>query len=127
MKFLTGVFIFTCLAFPVFSQNSQNSSQDRFQALSESMGRTISSSQSKLEYYDQESRDTTSMKTFTFYRKKHEDLSRSLRDSEAKLDLLLRTNDRADTVKKERDFYEGLINELQSAKSDYDSWLKSAK
>ena len=124
MKFLTGLFIFTCLAFPVFSQDSAS---DRFQGLSEAMGRTLSSSQSKLEYYDQQSKDSTGMKTFTFYRKKHDDLSRALRDSEAKLDLLLRTNDRADTVKKERDFFEDLVNQLKTAKTDYDNWLRSSR
>ena len=124
MKFLTGVFIFTCLTFPVFSQSAAS---ERFKGLSDTMGRTLSNSQSKLEYYDSEVNDTTNMKTFTYYRKKHENYLKALRDSEAKLDLLIRTNDKADAVKKERDNYASLIDELESTKSDYDSWLRSVQ
>lgn len=113
-----------CLVLPCFSQSTAS---ERFRALSDAMGRTIEASNTKLENYNQDSTDAENMKTYTSYRRKYESLSSALKDSEMRLDRLIRTNDKASRVKDERDNYESLIKQLESAKSDYDSWLRNVK
>ena len=114
--------LLACLVFPCFSQSAAS---DRFRALSEAMGRTIEYSDSKLESLNQDAGDSEGMKTYTLYRRKHESLSNAIRDSEKKIDLLIRTNDRAAKVVDERNHYEDLLNELKTAKSEYDNWLRN--
>ena len=114
--------LLACLVFPCFSQSAAS---ERLTALSEAMGRTIEYSDSKLESLNQDTGDSEAMKTYTLYRRKHESISSALKDSEKRIDLLIRTNDRAAKVKEERDHYEALLSELKTAKTDYDNWLRS--
>lgn len=113
--------IFICVTFQGFSQNA---SSDRFKALSDSMGRTISSTTSKLETYDEMTRDNGNTRNYSYYNRKHEALKQALGESEMRLDLLIRTNDRNAVIKEERDNYEELLRHLEDLKSEYDSWLK---
>ena len=124
MKFFIAFMILVCVVFPGFSQSAAS---DRFQALSDSMDRTINSSNSKLESYDEFSSDSSNTNTFMRYNRRHEVLREALGDSESRLDLLIRTNDRPSLIKEERDNYENLLNNLKSLKSDYDSWLRSVQ
>jgi len=124
MKFFIAFVILICVAFPGFSQSANS---DRFQALSDSMERTISSSSSKLESYDELSLDSSSTNTFIRYNRRYDNLREALRDSESRLDLLIRTNDRPSLIREERDNYERLLDNLKSLKSDYDSWLRSVQ
>jgi len=124
MKFFIAFMILVCVVFPGFSQSAAS---DRFQALSDSMDRTINSSNSKLESYDEFSSDSSNTNTFMRYNRRHEVLREALGDSESRLDLLIRTNDRPSLIREERDNYENLLNNLKSLKSDYDSWLRSVQ
>lgn len=124
MKAFFVIVIFACLAFPVFSEDSN---LPRYQSLSETMGRTISSANSKLENYTQDSENSANMKTYAAYKGKYDSVTRRMGETETKLDLLIRTNDRTVDIKKERDHYEYLIQELDTVKSDYDSWMKNVK
>ena len=124
MKKILIFAIFICIAFPVFSQNAN---RDRFKALSDSMGRTISSTTSKLENYDEMTAENGETKTFTYYNRRHEAIKQALNDSERRLDLLIRTNDRHALVMEERNNYESLLKRLEDVKSEYDNWLKSLK
>ena len=123
MKIFIGVMIFTCLAaFPVFSQDTD---AERYKALSDSMGSSVSRSTDRLANYDSMSGDDGSLRTYSLYRKRHDELVSALRESEIKLDRLFRTNDRTRFIKQERDNYERLLVELQSVKSEYDAWLST--
>jgi len=116
--------LLVCLAFPCFSQSANT---ERFNALSDAMGRTLDAAKTNLENYDQDTTDSENMKTYLQYRRRYESLSSALKSSEARMDKLLRTNDKPARIKAERDRYEKLVNELQSAKSDYDSWLRNVR
>ena len=122
MKILISVVILTCLAFPVFAQNSD---AERFRTLSETMDRSISRSADTLADFDTRATDDSNLRTFSYYRRKHTELVSALRESQLRLEQLFRTKDRAAYVKQERDNYERLLIELQSMKSDYDVWLRT--
>ena len=124
MKRVMFALIFVWLVFPVFSQDA---SAQRFQSLSDAMGSTLSSSNSKLQSFDDQINDTGNTKTYGSYREKYEDLTKALQESEARLNRLIQSNDRNANIKAERDNYESLIKKLDTVKSDYDNWLKSVQ
>ena len=124
---MKAIFVFTIFFCVTFAGFSQNTNSDRFKALSDSMDRTISNSNSKLENYDEDTSGSGNTRTYTSYNRKHEILKQALSQSEWRLDLLIRTNDRTSVIKEERDNYEHLIKEVESLKSDYDSWLRSVQ
>lgn len=124
MKAFFIIVIFACLAFPLFSDDAN---LPRYQALSDTMGRTLSSANSKLDNYKQDMTNSGNMKTYSSYRGKYDSVVRRMNESETKLDLLIRTNDRTVDIKDEVDHYEGLVNQLESVKSDYDSWVRNVK
>ena len=118
--------IFICLTLPVFSQDA-NSSQTKFQALSDRMGTSVTNSNTKLDNYTQDMNDSGNTATYASYSGKYNTLMKALSASEDKLDLMIRSNDRPANIKAERDHYESLIKQLQSLKSDYDNWLSGVK
>ena len=126
MQYFAVLILSICIAFPVFSQNSNNN-RERFRNLSDSMGQTVSNSSSNLEYYDEMTADSGNSKNYAYYSRKHDFLSKALKESEARLDLYIRTNDRPSIVKAERNNYERLIKQLESTKNEYDDWLSSMK
>jgi len=126
LKIILFSFIFACLVFPVFSQD-QDASTQRFQALSDTMGSTLTSSNSKLNEFDQQLADSGNTKSYAAYRDRYNSISKALQDSEAKLNRMILANDRTANIKAERDNYENLIKKLDALKSDYDNWLKNRK
>jgi len=124
MRFFACFIIFTFLAFPAFSQTSR---EDRHNALSESMDYTLSSSRTKLENFNQDLKDSGDGNSYASYREKYNSLQRRLNETEARIDLLTRTNDKTSYIREQRDKYESLINDLEQVKSDYDSWLSNNK
>ena len=125
MRYLVVFVLFACLAVPGFSQESD--SQQRFKTLGDSMGRTASNSTSKLEYYDDLILDDGNAKTYTNYTYKYNSLSKALRESEARLDFLIRAHDRNSKIRAERDNYEKLSKQMAEMKSDYDNWLRTVQ
>jgi len=123
MKYFAVLVIFAGLAFPVFAQNTALT--QRFNALSEAMGSTITKSSATLEDFDSQIKDNSEVKVYTTYVRKYNFFMSVLQESEEKLNLLLRTNDRTNYILAERDNYEGLIKDLQSVKTDFDAYLKS--
>ena len=123
MKYFAVLVVLTGLAFPVFAQN--NAITQRFNALSDSMGTTVSRSSSTLEDFDSQIKDNKDVTIYTNYVKLYNYLTSELNESEKKLNLLLRTNDRAAYIAAERDNYESIIKRLQSVKSDFDAYIKS--
>ena len=124
MKAFFTFVIFTCLVFPAFSQSAN---RDRFESLGNSIDWTVESSNNKLADYDDMISDDGNVRTYSNYKVRYESLSKALRESEARLDLLIRTNDRSTKIKDERDRYESLIRQLEDLQSGYDSWLKNAR
>ena len=134
MKFFAALIIFAWIAFPGFSQNanSQNTNappthQQRWKTLGDTISRSASNSKDKLADYDDQVTDDGNTKNYTDYKRKYESLSRALGESEARLDLLIRTNDRRSRIKAERNNYERLGKKMDDLKSDYDSWLQKTQ
>jgi len=127
MKYFAVLVILAGLAFPVFAQNTtQNSAiTRRYTALGDSMNATITKSTSTLADFNSQIKDNGDIKIYTTYLGKYNYLAKELQDSESKLNLLLRTNDRTAFILEERDNYEELIKQLQSVKSDFDTYVKS--
>jgi hypothetical protein len=123
MKYFAVLVILAGLAFPVFAQNSAIT--QRFNALSESMGTTVSKSSSILEDFDSQIKDNKDVVIYTNYVKLFNFLASELQESEQKLNLMLRSNDRAAYIAEERDNYESIIKRLQAVKSDFDAYIKS--
>ena len=129
MKVFMVFFIFACFAFPVFSQsqNTPNPDMDRFNALSESMDSSVTRSTGILAGYDSMTNNDGEYKMYASYKKRYDDLVKALRESEAKMGLLVRTHDHANNVKNERDTYDDLLNQLQAVKTEYDGWLRTVQ
>ena len=123
MKYFAVFVILIGLAFPVFSQNT--ALNRRFTALGDSMNSTISSSTATLADFNSQIKEDGEIKMYTSFLRKYNYLAKALQDSEQKLNLLLRTNDRTVYITDERDNYEDLVKQLQSVKSDFDTYLKS--
>jgi len=123
MKYFAVLVILVGLAFPAFSQN--NAINQRFTALGDSMNKTITNSTSTLSDFDSQIKDNGDIMMYTTFLRKYNYFAKALQDSEGKLNLLLRTNDRTSFVIDERDYYEGLIKQLQTVKTDFDTYLKS--
>ncbi|MDR1802540.1 MAG: hypothetical protein LBQ94_02950 [Treponema sp.] len=126
IRAMIGIAIFVCLAFPVFSQ-SQVTNVDQFNTLSESMNDSISKSTDILALFDSNLNDDGNFKVYSSYRKKYDDLVKALGESEARMSLLYRTNERSEHVKKERDNYNDLLSQLQAVKTEYDAWLRTVR
>lgn len=122
MKYFSVFIITLFIAFPVFSQSANS---QKYKALSDGMGKTIENSNSQLQYYDELAGDNSNSKTYTEYMRKHDFLSRALRDVEARLDFYIRANELPSVIKRERDNYERLIRQLEDLKKEYDNWLNS--
>lgn len=124
MKIIFGFTVFFCLVFPAFSQSA---SVQRFNALGDAMGTQISSSTEALAEFDELVKEDGSVKNYSGYKRRYDSLVKALEESEARMNFLLRTNDRSDIIREERDRYENLLNELQTVKSEYDNWLRTAQ
>jgi hypothetical protein len=124
MKYFAVFVLLGCLVSPCFSQNVN---VQRFRNLGDSMGKNLSASNSNLQYYDEVISDTGDTKTYTDYYRKFEITAKALNESESRLDLLIRSNDRPDRIKEERDFYERLIKQLDALKAEYDGWLRTVQ
>jgi hypothetical protein len=123
MKYFAVLVILVGLAFPVFSQDS--ALNRRFTALGDSMNSTITTSTSTLADFNSQIKDNGEIRMYTTFLMKYNYLAKALQDSESKMNLLLRTNDRTVFVIDERDNYEDLIKQLQTVKTDYDAYLKT--
>jgi len=125
IRAMIGIAIFVCLTFPVFSQNQVP--EVDFNDLSTSMDSSISRSTDKLAEFDSYLNDDGNFKRYSSFKKQYDDIVKALRESEARMDLLYRTNERSDHVRKERDIYNDLLTQLQTVKSDYDAWLRTVR
>ena len=124
MKFFVIFAVFVCLCFPVFSQNAN---QQRFSALSDSMGSTISRSNDNLADFDSQIKDNSDVRTYGSYRIRYEYFVKALQESELLMNRMLRSHDRIAYIQDERDNYESLIKQLESTKADYDNFVRSVR
>ena len=123
MKSLVIFALFLSLAFPVFSQDSNQ----LFRTLSDSMGQTITRSTSRLAAFEERMNINGHTRDFSEFRLRFEALLIALRDSEERMDLLLRSNARFADIQRERDIYQKLIRDLESIKTEYDNWLRNIR
>ena len=124
MRFLAVFILSACIAFPVFSQETNS---QRYKALGDSMNTTLTRSNAKLANFDSLVLDDGANKVFTSYKRQFDFLASALNESEEKLNLLLRTYDRSEIIKTERENYSSLVKQLQSVKTEYDGWLRTVQ
>ena len=125
MKGLIIFALLVCPVFMVFSQQDPNA--PKFKDLSDSMGTTLSSSNSTLGNFDLKMSNNDHFYTFTSYKVQHDKLVKALRESEVRLNRLITANAPESSRKEERNRYERLIKKVESLKSDYDKWLQSVQ
>ena len=124
MKLIFGFVFLASFAFPVYSQDAL---MQRYQALSEIMGRVITMSNERLAEYDRMIMDDGNLRVYSLNRTRFEILLEGLRDSEVRLNMLLRGNARPEIVRAERDNYHRLITDLERLRTDYDEWLRTVR
>ena len=124
MKYLVAFTLCAFLAFPAFSQSV---SSERARALGDSISNSLSRSTTKLAHFDSMIKDDGIVKMYTSYKREYESVLKALNDSEARLNLLIRTNDRHTLIEAERDNYEAIHNNLQKIKSDYDNFMRTVQ
>jgi hypothetical protein len=124
MKFFFVSVMLACLVLPVFSQDANT---QRYKSMSDSMGTTVSNSNTRLADFDKRITYNGNGKSYAEFKQKFDTLSKALRDSEIKLNRMINAHDSVGNIKVERDRYESLIKELGSVKSDYDQWLSSVQ
>ena len=124
MKYLAVFILFICLPITVFSQDAKN---QRFQALSDAMANTVTTSTSNLEHYDDLIHDDGNTKNYLEYARKHRSLLKALNESETRLNFSIRTNGAYGTIRDERNKYEGLVHQAEDLKANYDEWLKNVR
>jgi hypothetical protein len=122
MKVIFVSIMLTCLALPVFCQEAAT---QRYKSMSDSMGSTISSGNTKLRDFDSRIGYNNNGKVYGTYRARFDSLARAIRDSEIRLNRLLQSYDRVENIREERDKYESLVKQLETMKSEYDDWLRS--
>jgi hypothetical protein len=125
MKYFVFFVILAGLAFPVFAQNAALA--QRLNALSDSMGSSITNATSTLQDFDVQIKDKKDMTIYTSYLNRYGYLVSALQESEGRFKLLIRTNDRNHNIEAERDTFEAFIKQLQAVKSDFDAYLKSPR
>ena len=124
MKILVAFVLFACYVFPVFSEDPN---VPRYRELSESMGTSISDANDTLGSIDLMKLNQNQLNTFTSYRVQYTNLTGALRNSEVRLNQLIKTNGRASSIKEERDNYERLVKRLEQVKTEFDSWLSGVR
>ena len=116
-------FVFV-LAFPVFSQTAH---QRRLNTLNDSMSTAVSRTNAKLEDFNSQIKDDGDIKLYTSFKRKFDSLMNAIQESENKLNLYLRTNERVSIIKDERDNYEKLFTQLKDIKNEYDNFMRRAQ
>ena len=122
MKVIIVSVILACLAFPAFSQEDT-----RLRSLSDSMGSTLSESNSVLAEFDQMMTYNANSKAYSVYLQQYRALAAALQESEFRLTRLIQSNSRIAVIREERNRFEDFIRRLEEVKSEYDSWLSSIR
>ena len=126
MKLILGILIFTCFSLPAFSQQNVQAQQQRMRNLGDSMDTVITRSNNNLRAFDEMITGNQTNTTFTNFLRRHETLTNALSESEQRLHFLIRSNSRAAEIRNERNTYDVLIRELESVKTEYDGFLRTA-
>ena len=124
MKIIIVFLLFVCLICPVFSQSDND---EMFRALDDTLGSTLTRSNSNLQNFDGLINDNDNSRTYSGYRTRYNTLAGALKESEARLTRLLEIKDRASHIRAERDNYARLIKRLEELKVDYEDWLKTVQ
>ena len=124
MKYLIAVALIACAVFPAFSQDAN---VPRYRQLSDAMGTSVSSSTSTLNDFDLLMRNNDNLSTYVSYRGMYSNLVTKLRESEDRMNVLIKSNARESMRTDERNNYERLLRRLEAVKSEFDDWLKSVQ
>ena len=123
-KFIILLAFLVCFSFGAFSQAANT---QRYRTLGDSMSRSADSSNARLANYDGMITDNSNDSTYSYYQRQYSFLVVALRESEQRLDFLIRGNDIPARIKAERDTYERLIRRLEELMSEYNAWLRTVQ
>ena len=128
MKFIFGIIIFTCLSLPVYSQRQiQVDNTQRNNNFGNSIDTVLTRSNNNLRAFDaliDAGRDSI---TFSELRRRYESLANALFESELHLHFLIRSNSRIADIRGERENYQRLITDLETLKTDFETYLRTAQ
>ena len=124
MKILVIFLILFSFAFPAFSQTAN---QQRYRALSDAMGTTLSRNTAALEDFDSRVSDSGHYGRYSQFYRQYNNLARGLSESERRLNFLLQGNAPSGQINDEHKAFENLLRRLETLKSDYDSWLRTVQ
>ena len=128
MKKLVVFALLICVAFSVYAQSqSTNVQQQRYRALSDAMGTTLTRNTQSLADFDVRMGGSASTRGYTYYFREHNVLSSALRQSEFRLNFLLNNNAHSAVINEEHVNFEGLLKALEALKTNYDNWLRTAQ
>ena len=124
MKFFITIVVFVCLAFPAFSQDV---ALQRYNSLNDAIENAHSRSINTLATYDSRISENDDDRVYASFRIRFESITQAMRDSEARMSQLFRSNSRPESIKNERDNYESLVRQLESVRSEYTNWVRSVR
>ena len=123
MKIFIAFVIFTCFAFPAFSQTNM----DRFRALGEAMDTALSRSAEVLADFDSRDNDSINLTRYSLFLREYRSLASSLNDSHARLNNLLRGNAHSHHISEEHKRFESFHSSMEKLKEEYDAWLRTVR
>jgi len=125
MKVLITCAIFLCFAFPAFSQSAVNI--QRYRALSDAIGATLTRSTAVLADFDARANDDGTTRRYAQFFRRHRDLTRALHESEHMLNFYLRGHAHNSIIREEHRNFRNLLVSLEELKNEYDAWLRTVQ
>jgi len=120
MKVFFTAFVFLCFAFPAFAQNS---TLDRFNALGAAIAASHNRNIEVLADFDSRMLEDETVQRFARFLRHHQDLARTMFDSENRLDFLLRGNAPRNMQIQEHSNFSRLLMEQEALRIEYEAWL----
>ena len=124
MKLLFFSIILFTFTFQAFSQAAN---VQRYRTLGDSIGTTLTRNTAVLADFDSRVKDDGTTQRYARYFRYHNDLARALRESEFKLNFLLRGFAHRSLIEEEHKNFEGLLRQLEVLKTEYDNWLRTVQ
>ena len=124
MKLLLFSIILFAFTFPVFSQNANI---QRYRALGDAIGTTLTRSTAALADFDSRVRDDGTNQLYARFFRQHSELARALRESEFRLNFLLKGFAHKSLITEEHENYQHLLRQLEVLRTEYDAWLRTVQ
>jgi hypothetical protein len=124
VKALICFVVFVFFAFPAFSQAAN---LQRFRALSDAMGTTLTRSTAALADFDSRTGESRDVQRYAHYFRQHRFLATALQESERQLNFLLRGHAHPTLIDEEHRNFRNLLRAMEALKTEYDGWLRTVQ